>query len=80
MQRIDFIFQRLECVITLFLGTVTGERFGIGNLPFFSGLTMFVEAGGNKRRQHFVDAVNGGAAVNVAGDLRDNLCGDGGCR
>jgi anaerobic ribonucleoside-triphosphate reductase len=27
----------------------------------------------DERRQHFIDAVNGGAAVNMAGDLGDDL-------
>lgn len=34
---------------------------------------MFVVAGGDKRCQHFIDTVNGGAAINVAGNLSNNL-------
>ena len=34
---------------------------------------MLFEALGDERRQHFIDTVNGGAAVNMAGDLGDNL-------
>ncbi len=78
VQCVDFIFQRLEGVITLFLGAVVGKGFDIGNLPLFGGLAMFVETGGDERCQHFINTINGGAAVNVAGDLRDNLRGDGG--
>ena len=34
---------------------------------------MLIEAFGNKRRQYFIDAVDGRTAINMAGDLSDNL-------
>ena len=34
---------------------------------------MLFEAFADERRQHFIDAVDGGAAVNMAGDLGDDL-------
>lgn len=39
---------------------------------------MPCQAGVNKRCQHFINAINGSAAVNMAGDLCNNLCGNGG--
>ncbi|CQR21855.1 Uncharacterised protein [Yersinia enterocolitica] len=36
---------------------------------------MFIETFGDKRCQNFIDAVNGCAAIDMAGDLRDNLRG-----
>ena len=73
MQRVYLIFQRLEGVVALFLGAGTGITFGVGYLPLFGNFTVLIEAFGNKRRQHFIDAVDGRAAINMAGDLRDNL-------
>ena len=73
MQRIDFVFQRLEGVVALFLGARAGIAFRIRDLPLFGDFTVLFEAFGDERRQHFIDAVNGGAAINVAGDLGDNL-------
>ena len=73
MQSIDFVFQRLEGVVALFLGTRAGIAFRIRDLPLFGNFTVLVEAFFDERRQHFIDAVNGGAAINMAGDLGDNL-------
>ncbi|MNC29132.1 hypothetical protein D3C75_773690 [compost metagenome] len=80
VQRIHFIFQRLESVITLFLGARKCIAFGIRDLPLFSSLAMFFKAFSDERCQHFINTVNRGAAVNVAGNLGNNLCRDGGRR
>ncbi len=77
VQRVNFVFQRLEGVVALFFGARTRISFGIRNLPLIGGFAVLVIAFGDKRRQHFVDTVNGGAAINMAGDLRDNLRGNG---
>lgn len=41
---------------------------GIRDLPLFCGFTVLVKALGDERRENFIDTVNGGAAVNVAGN------------
>ena len=76
MQRVHFILEGLECVVALFLGTGMRIAVGIRDLPLFCGFTVLVKALGDERRENFIDTVNGGAAVNVAGNLGDNLCGD----
>ena len=73
MQRVDFILQRLEGVVALFFGTGAGIAFGVRDLPLFGDFTMLFEAFGDERRQHFIDTVDGGAAINMAGDLGDDL-------
>ena len=42
-------------------------------MPLFGNFTVLIEAFGNKRRQYFIDAVDGRTAINMAGDLSDNL-------
>ncbi|MOA10001.1 hypothetical protein D3C78_1298700 [compost metagenome] len=73
MQRVHFIFQRLERVIALFFGAGMGVSVCVWDLPLFGYFAVFFEAFSNERREHFVDAVNGRPAVNMAGDLRNNL-------
>ena len=73
MQCVDLILQRLEGVVALFFGTGAGIAFGIRDLPLFGDFAMLFEAFADERRQHFIDAVDGGAAVNMAGDLGDDL-------
>ncbi len=75
MQRIDLIFQRLERVITLFFGAGARVAFDVRDLPLFCGQTMFLQADVDIGRQHFIDAIQRRAAINMAGDLRDNLRG-----
>ena len=73
MQRVYLIFQRLEGVVALFLGAGTGVTVSIRDLPLFRRFTVFVEALGHERGQHFINAVNGGAAIDVARHLGDDL-------
>ena len=80
VQGVYFVLQRLEGIVALFDGTRVCVAFGVRDVPLFCGLAMFVVAGGNKRRQHFIDTVNGGAAINMAGDLSNNLRSYRGCR
>lgn len=68
MQCVNLILQRLEGVVALFFGTGAGIAFGIRDLPLFGDFAMLFEAFADERRQYFVDAVDGGAAVNMAGD------------
>ena len=76
MQGVYLILQRLECVITLFLGTGMGVAFYIWDVPLLGDLAVLLEAGRDERSQHFIDAVNGGAAIDMASHLRDDLSGD----
>ena len=77
MQGIHFILKGLECVVALFLGTGMRITVGIWDLPLFSGFAMLIKALGHERCENFVNTVNGGTAINMAGNLRDNLRGDG---
>ncbi|MNM93415.1 hypothetical protein D3C81_1057890 [compost metagenome] len=76
MQGVDLVFQRLEGVVTLFLGACHGVALRVRDLPLFGDLPMLVEAFADERGQDLVDAVNGGTAINMAGNLRDDLGGD----
>ena len=76
VQRVDLVLQRLKGVVALFLGACPRVGLDVGNLPFGGDSAMLFHAELHKGRQHLVDAVNGGAAVNMAGDLGDNLRGD----
>ena len=78
VQGVDLVLQRLEGVVTLFLGARHGIAFGVRDLPLFRHLQVFAEALVDERRQDFIDAVDGGAAINMAGDLGDDLRGHGG--
>ena len=77
VQRVHLILQRLEGVVALFLGAGVRVAVGVRDLPLFGRFTMLVEACRHERGQHFINAVNRGAAINMAGDLSDNLRGDG---
>ncbi len=76
VQSVDFILQRLEGVVTLFLGAGHGIGFHIGNAPLFGHFTVFLPADGHIGGQHFIDAVDGGAAIDVAGHLSNDLGSD----
>ncbi|MNV43799.1 hypothetical protein D3C71_1355280 [compost metagenome] len=78
VQGVHFIFEGLERVVALFFGAGVRIAVGIRNIPLLRHFTMLVEALGDKRGQYFVDTVNGGAAINMAGDLGDDLRRD--CR
>ena len=80
VQGVYFVLQRLEGIVALFNGTRVSVAFGVRDVPLFCGLAMFVVAGGDKRCQHFIDTVNGGAAINMAGNLSNNLRSYSGCR
>ncbi len=80
VQGIYFVLQRLEGVVALFDGTRVGVAFSIRNAPLLRRFTVLVVAGGDKRSQNFVDTVNGGAAINMAGNLSNNLRSYRGCR
>ncbi len=73
VQGIHLVLQRLKGVVALFVRTLTCILFSLRNLPLFSDRQMPGIALLNKRGQHFINAVNGGAAVNVACDLGDDL-------
>ncbi|MNG94504.1 hypothetical protein D3C79_535160 [compost metagenome] len=78
MQSIDFIFQRLEGVVTLFLGAGHRIAFHVWDLPLLRYLLMLVEALGDEGGQDLINAVDGGTAINMAGNLSDDLRGHGG--
>src|SRR5699024_11326681 len=80
VQGVYFVLQRLEGIVALFDGTRVSVTFGVRDVPLFCGLAVFVVAGGDKRCQHFIDTVNGGAAINMTGDLSNNLRCYRGCR
>ncbi len=73
VQRVDFIFQRLERVVTLFFGAGAGVAFDIRDVPLHRGAAVLLKACRHKRGQHFVNAVDGGATVDVARHLGDDL-------
>lgn len=73
MQGIYLILQRLKGVVALFLRTLARILLGLRDLPLFSNRQMPGIALLNKRGQHFINTINSGAAVNMAGDLRDDL-------
>ena len=77
VQGVDLVLQRLEGVVALFLGASHGVGFHIGNAPLFGHFTVFLPADGHIGGQHFVDAVDGGAAIDVARHLSDDLGGHG---
>ncbi len=78
VERVDLIFEGLEGVVTLLLSERHGVGLGIINAPVLTGRKVLVVAGGDVGGQDFVDAVDRGAAVNVAGNLSDDLRGDSG--
>jgi hypothetical protein len=43
MQRVDFILQRLEGVVALFLGARAGIAFRIRDLPLFGDFTVLLK-------------------------------------
>ncbi len=76
MQGIDLVLQRLEGVVALFLGARAGVAVGIRDLPLRRRFAVLVEAGRHERSQYLIDTVDGGAAVDVARHLGDDLCGN----
>ena len=77
VQGVNFVFQRLEGVITLLFGAGEGKTFNIGNVPLFGYLFVFFVADGDIGGQHFINAVDGGATIDMAGNLGNDLGGDG---
>ncbi len=77
VQGVDLVLQRLEGVVALFLGASHGVGFHIGNAPLFGHFTVLLPADGHIGGQHFVDAVDGSAAIDVARHLSDDLGGHG---
>lgn len=77
VQGVDFVLQRLEGVVALFLGAGHGVGFHIGNAPLFGHFTVLLPADGHIGCQHFVDAVDGGATIDMARHLGDDLGGHG---
>ena len=51
VQGVDLVLQRLEGVVTLFLGARHGIAFGVRDLPFFRHLQVFAEALVDERRR-----------------------------
>ena len=57
-----------------------GKTLHIRNVPLFGYLLVLLVADGDVRGQDFIDPVDGGATIDVAGHLGDDLGGDGrGC-
>ena len=78
VQRVHFILQRLECVVALFFSTGAGVAFHIRDVPLKRRAAVLLKACRHKRGQHFVNAVDGGTAVDVARHLGDDLRRHGG--
>ncbi len=76
MQGVDLIFQRLEGVVALLLGAGHGVSIHIADAPLQRHFPVLLPADGHIGGQHFVDAVDGGAAIDVARHLGDDLGGD----
>ncbi len=79
MKGVYFIFKRLEGVIAFLFSTGAGKAVRIRNVPLLGHLLILHETLGNIRGKHLIAAVDGCTAVDMAGNLGDDLCGNRGC-
>ena len=80
VQGVYLVLQRLEGVVTLLLGAGHGVGVHIADAPLLGHLPVFLPADGHIGRQHLIDTVDGGAAIDVTRHLSDDLgghCGGG---
>ncbi len=73
VQGIHLVFQGLEGVVALLLGAGHGVGIHVLDPPLLGHLPVLVPADGHIGGQHLVDAVDGGAAIDVARYLGDDL-------
>ncbi|MNO46284.1 hypothetical protein D3C76_365680 [compost metagenome] len=80
VQGVDLVLQGLEGVVALLLGAGHGVGVHVADAPLLGHFPVFLPADGHIGSQHLVDAVDGGAAIDVARHLGDDLGGHGGGR
>ena len=76
VQGVHLVLQGLEGVVTLLLGASHGVGIHVADAPLLGHFPMLVPADGHIGSQHLVDPVDGGAAIDVARHLGDDLGGD----
>jgi len=72
-QRVDLVLAGLHAVIGFFLGALASVFFRFGNAVLMRDFEVLLVGFLHKRRKRLIDIRNRGAAVLMAGNLRDDL-------